>query len=76
MVPKCQKPKVAIAKAIAKALEEDEKLWVKVQNILHGEKLKRDAKKAKHHLLYNQSLLAKCKKYGDHSILQKRSINA
>ena len=34
-----------------------------LQNILHEEKLKRDAEKANHHLLYVQNLLAKCKKH-------------
>ena len=32
---------------------------------MHEEKLKRDAEKANHHLVYVQSLLAKCKKHGD-----------
>ena len=45
-------------------LDEDGKLWVNVQGILHEEKLKRDAEKTNHHLLYVQSLLAKCKKHG------------
>ena len=41
-------------------LDEGEKLWVKEQNTLPEEKLKRDAEKANHHMLYLQSLLAKC----------------
>ena len=53
-----------VTKTIAKVLDEDEKLWVKGQNILHEEKLKRDAENANHLLLYVQSLLAKCKKHG------------
>ena len=53
-----------VTKTIAKVLDEDTKLWEKGQNIFHERKLKRDAEKANHHLLYNQSLLAKCKKYG------------
>ena len=42
-----------IEKVIAKVFDEGEKLWSE-------EKLKRDAEKANHHLLYLQSLLAKC----------------
>ena len=41
-----------VTKTTAKVLDEDEKLWVKGQNILHEEKLKRDAEKANHYLLY------------------------
>ena len=51
-----------VTKTTAKVLD-DEKLWVKGQNILHDEKLKTHPEKANHHLLYVQSLLAKCKKH-------------
>ena len=53
-----------VTKAVTEVLDEDEKLWVKGQNILHEKKLKRDAEKGNHHLLYVQSLLAKCVKHG------------
>ena len=53
-----------VTKAIAKDLHEDEKLWVKEQNILHGEKLKRDAEKVNYNLFYAPSLLTKYKHGG------------
>ena len=55
-------------------LDEGEKLWVKEQNTLPEEKLKRDAEKANHHMLYLQSLLAKCQKHGC-SFISKKEID-
>ena len=53
-----------VTKTIAKDLDEDEKLWVKEQNILHGENLKRDAGKVNYNLFYVPSLLTKYKHGG------------
>ena len=51
-------------KNIVKVLDEEEREWVKSQNILTEEKLKNDAKKATHQMEYTNSLLAKCKVHG------------
>ena len=37
-----------ITKNIAKVLDDEEKIWVKSQNLLHEQKLKKDAEKATH----------------------------
>ena len=53
-----------ITKNIAKVLDDEEKIWVKSQNLLHEQKSKKDAEKATHQFEYVNSLLTRCKKHG------------
>ena len=53
-----------ITKNVAKVLDDEEKIWVKSQNLLHEQKLKKDAEKATHQFEYVNSRLTRCKKHG------------
>ena len=53
-----------LQKNIAKVLDDEEKIWVKSQNILHEQKLKKNPEKGTHQFGYVNNLLTNCKKHG------------